>query len=68
MPPEADELPSPDPLMGRIEPDPGPEPSMVEAESLNIPLPKVELLKVAPKAPWPTPPPMLFLLTPRASW
>jgi hypothetical protein len=47
----------------RDEPAVEPEPSMV----VNIPLPKVELLKDAPAEPCPTPPPIPLLLALRAS-
>ena len=68
MPLGLDGPPCPCPLMEpeekppRDEPAVEPEPSMEIAEKLNIPLPKVELLKVAPAEPWPTPLPRPLLL------
>ena len=70
VPPGADGLPSPAPPMEPtccIEPAVGPEPSMVVAENLNIPLPKVELLKVARTEPWPAATPRPLLRVPKAS-
>lgn len=66
-------MPSPAPLMGlaerlRIEPAMGPDPSMVVAEKLNIPLPKGELLKEARAEPWPTTTLRPLLFVPGASW
>ena len=73
MPPGLDGPPCPALLMEpeekppRDEPAVEPKPSVEFAERLNIPLPKVELLKGAPGEPWPTPPPMPLLLAPTAS-